>query len=157
MKFTISCLLTLQMLHTKFGKDWPSSSWEEDVNARRTTDDDGRQPRAIGHLSDSGDLNISLKAFPKYMPYYIDFQACLTRFTSFYISHHGVVFTKGWSFIKYVQSMSWFYSFWIEGTFFKLMCQKKKLTKWGENVRNRWEVNKSCERECHNLLFDTMP
>ena len=24
MKFTISCLLTLQMLHTKFGQDWPS-------------------------------------------------------------------------------------------------------------------------------------
>ena len=44
------------MLHTKFGKDWPSSSWEEDVNGRRTTDDDGRQTIAIGHLSDSGDL-----------------------------------------------------------------------------------------------------
>ena len=29
---TILCLLTLQMLHTKFGKDWPSSS-REDVNA----------------------------------------------------------------------------------------------------------------------------
>ena len=29
--------LTLQMLHTKFSKDWPSSSWEEDVNERRTT------------------------------------------------------------------------------------------------------------------------
>ena len=26
MNFTISCLLTLQMLHTKFGKDCPSSS-----------------------------------------------------------------------------------------------------------------------------------
>ena len=25
-------------------------------NERRTTDDDGRQPKAIGHLSDSGDL-----------------------------------------------------------------------------------------------------
>ena len=38
------------MLRTK---DWSSSSWEEDVNARRTkkTDDDGRQPIAIGHLS----------------------------------------------------------------------------------------------------------
>ena len=31
MKLTISCLLTLQMLHTKFGTDWPSSSSEEDV------------------------------------------------------------------------------------------------------------------------------
>ena len=25
-KFTISCLLTLEMLHSKFGKDWPSRS-----------------------------------------------------------------------------------------------------------------------------------
>ena len=25
MKFTISCLLTLKMLHTKSGQDWPSS------------------------------------------------------------------------------------------------------------------------------------
>ena len=31
-KLTISCLLTLKMVHTKFGKVWPSSSWEEDVN-----------------------------------------------------------------------------------------------------------------------------
>ena len=54
MKFTISCLLTLQMLHTKFGLDSPSSSWEEDVNTWQTTDDDGRQPIAIGHLSYSG-------------------------------------------------------------------------------------------------------
>ena len=46
MNFTISGLLTLQMLHTKF-----------DVNGRQTTDHDGRQPIAIGHLSDSGDLN----------------------------------------------------------------------------------------------------
>ena len=29
--------LTMQMLHTKFSWDWPSSSYEEDVNARRTT------------------------------------------------------------------------------------------------------------------------
>ena len=54
MKFTISCLLTRQMLHTKFGLDCPSIYWE-DVNARRTTND-GRQPIAIGHLSHSGDL-----------------------------------------------------------------------------------------------------
>ena len=26
MKFTMSCLLTLKMLQTKFGEDWPSSS-----------------------------------------------------------------------------------------------------------------------------------
>ena len=52
MNFTISCLLTLQMLHTKFGKDWSSSFSEEDVKGRRTTHDDGSQPIAI--LSDSG-------------------------------------------------------------------------------------------------------
>ena len=54
MKFTISCFLTLQMLHTIFGKDWPSSSREEDINGRRASQDDGRQPIGIGHLSDSG-------------------------------------------------------------------------------------------------------
>ena len=42
MKFTISCPLTLQMLYTKFGYDWLSNSCEEDVNARRTTDDGRR-------------------------------------------------------------------------------------------------------------------
>ena len=36
MKFTVPCLLTLQTLHTKFGYDWPSSSWEENDNGRRT-------------------------------------------------------------------------------------------------------------------------
>ena len=47
------------MLHsdTKCGQDWPSSSWEEVVNGWRTTVDDGLQAIAIGHLSDSGDLN----------------------------------------------------------------------------------------------------
>ena len=40
------------MLHIKFAYDWPSNSWKD---ARRTADDDGRQPIAIGHLSDSGD------------------------------------------------------------------------------------------------------
>ena len=34
---------------------WLSSSWEEYANARQTMDD-GRQPIAIGHLIDSGDL-----------------------------------------------------------------------------------------------------
>ena len=48
MQFIIFWLLTLHMLHTKFGKDWPNSSWKEDVNRC--------QPIAIGHLSDSGDL-----------------------------------------------------------------------------------------------------
>ena len=45
------------MLRTKFGQDWPSSSREEDV---RTTHDDRRQPKAIGHLGDSDDINTSL-------------------------------------------------------------------------------------------------
>ena len=43
MKFTISGLLPLMMLHTKFGKDWPSSFWGEDVNARRKTNDARRR------------------------------------------------------------------------------------------------------------------
>ena len=47
MKFTISCLLSLMMLHTKFGKV---------SEEKMLTDDDGRQPIAIGHPSDSGDL-----------------------------------------------------------------------------------------------------
>ena len=43
----------MQMLHTKLSSDLPGISWEEDVtcNARRTTDDDGCQSIAIGHLS----------------------------------------------------------------------------------------------------------
>ena len=32
MKSMISGLLSLHMLHTKFGKDWPSSFWVENVN-----------------------------------------------------------------------------------------------------------------------------
>ena len=35
---------------------------EEEVNAQRTTDDDGHQPIAIGHLSDSGDLIMKVRA-----------------------------------------------------------------------------------------------
>ena len=38
MKFTFSCPLTLQMIHSKFGKDLSTSSWEEDVYTRQTTD-----------------------------------------------------------------------------------------------------------------------
>ena len=64
MKFTMSCLFTVQILHTKFGQDWLSSSWE-DVNARRTRQDARRattdQPIAMGHLSDSGDLKINMR------------------------------------------------------------------------------------------------
>ena len=44
MKFTISCHLTLQLLHTKLGWDWPSSFWEEDFNARRTPTCSNRSP-----------------------------------------------------------------------------------------------------------------
>ena len=40
--------------------DWLSSSWEEDVNAWRTTNYDGQQPIAIGQLSDSNDLKMSV-------------------------------------------------------------------------------------------------
>ena len=61
MKLTISHLPTLQIIQTKFGQDWPSSSREEDFNAWRTlttddahhmTQDDWRQPLIKGHLSD---------------------------------------------------------------------------------------------------------
>ena len=48
----------MSYLHNKFHDNWISSFWGEDVNARRTTHDDGRQPIAKGHLSDSGDLKI---------------------------------------------------------------------------------------------------
>ena len=67
MKFTISGLLPLMMLHTKFGKVGPVVSEEKMLthaarrttnDGRRTTHDDGRQPKAIGHLSDSGDLKM---------------------------------------------------------------------------------------------------
>ena len=44
------------------------SSWEEDVNGRRTTHDDGGQPIAIYHLSDSGDLKKSFPLSVKYTP-----------------------------------------------------------------------------------------
>ena len=51
MKFEISGLLFQQMLHTKFGKYWPSSLLEEDVNGRR------RLPTlSNSHLSDSAEL-----------------------------------------------------------------------------------------------------
>ena len=49
--FTISCLLPLQMLHTKFGQDWPSGFWEEYVNGWPTLHDGWQwtQPIGIGH------------------------------------------------------------------------------------------------------------
>ena len=51
MEFTISCLLTLQMLHNKFGKDW-QSFLRRDVNTQQMLHDHGSQP------IDSGDLKI---------------------------------------------------------------------------------------------------
>ena len=66
MKFTISCVLTLQMLHIKFGYNWTSGSWQEDVIARLVMDDDRRQPIALGHLTDSGDIK-------KFSLYHTDF------------------------------------------------------------------------------------
>ena len=37
-----------------FSYDRPSTSWEENVNGRRMTEDDGRQLIGKGHLGDSG-------------------------------------------------------------------------------------------------------
>ena len=51
-EITTPCPTTLQMLHTKVGKDWPISFSSEDVNRRRIAHADGPQPKAIGHLSD---------------------------------------------------------------------------------------------------------
>ena len=58
MKFIISRVLPLMMLHTNLVKIGPVVSEEKMLthDALRTTDDDGRQPIAKGHLSDSGDL-----------------------------------------------------------------------------------------------------
>ena len=64
-EFTISCLLTLQMLHTKFDPVVLKKIMLTQ-DGRRTMHDDGHQPTAIGHLSDSCDLII-----PKCMYVYI--------------------------------------------------------------------------------------
>ena len=52
-QFIISCLLTLQMLHTKIGWYWrsTSSSWEEDVKARPTMDDAQRTTMYANHCN----------------------------------------------------------------------------------------------------------
>ena len=50
MKFKISCLLTLKMLHTNLVKIGPV------VSEKKMLTDDGCKPIAIDHLSDSGDL-----------------------------------------------------------------------------------------------------
>ena len=47
---TIVCVFTLQMLHTKSGKDLPGSfSVEEDFKARRTTHDGRRTTNNLDH------------------------------------------------------------------------------------------------------------
>ena len=53
MKFTISCLLTLEVLHK--GQRF-SSSWEGNINALRMMPDDGHQLIAIGHLKHCSNL-----------------------------------------------------------------------------------------------------
>ena len=59
--FTIPCL-KLQILQTKLVKI-DRSLWKEDANGQRTKYDDGRQPIAIDHLSNSGDLRIEIMHF----------------------------------------------------------------------------------------------
>ena len=54
MKFIMSCLLTLHMLNPKFGQDCSVV-----LEKYMLSDDDGRQPTAIGHLRDSSDLYIT--------------------------------------------------------------------------------------------------
>ena len=54
MTFTIVGLLPLQMPHTKFGKDWPSSYWG-DVNGRRTTKTHDKQQWTLTHSNRSLD------------------------------------------------------------------------------------------------------
>ena len=56
MYFTISYLLTLQMLHrcTEFCTVLEKKMLI--VDGQQTTDEDRRQPMAIGYLSDPGDL-----------------------------------------------------------------------------------------------------
>ena len=57
----------------KFGKDWPSTSWEEDVKTRRTTDD-GRR-RTPNHNNRSPEW---LK-WPKKLFTFIFFFSCMLR------------------------------------------------------------------------------
>ena len=50
-KFRISCLFTLQMLHTKFGKDWPYSFWEEEyVDGWGTPTHSNRSPKWLKNI-----------------------------------------------------------------------------------------------------------
>ena len=51
MKFTISCLLTYRCYIPNLVRIGPVV-----FEKKMLTDDDGRQPMVIGHLSDSGDL-----------------------------------------------------------------------------------------------------
>lgn len=62
MKFTISCIscvLTLQMLHIKFGKDWPSGFVKTIItdDRRLTTDTAGRITPAHSNLRTEDDDN----------------------------------------------------------------------------------------------------
>ena len=63
MKFTIFCLLSVQMQYNKGEDDIDTVAFEmklfmndERQCKRRTIDDDGFRLVAIGHLGDSGDL-----------------------------------------------------------------------------------------------------
>ena len=63
MKFTIFCLLSVQMQYTKGEDDIDTVAFEmkllmndERQCKRRTIDGDGFRLAAIGHLGDSGDL-----------------------------------------------------------------------------------------------------
>ena len=46
-------------VHTIFGIKLPYSSGEKNVYEKRLTHSDGRQPIAIGHLRNQGDLEIT--------------------------------------------------------------------------------------------------
>ena len=62
MKFTISCLLILQMLHTKFGYVLERKMKMITQDRIVHTHNDGRQPIAIHYPSHSGDLKRIFKA-----------------------------------------------------------------------------------------------
>ena len=70
----------VQSLHTKFGQDWPSSSWEKDVDGWWTMDTDGCQPIEIhvGHLSVSGDLKANEKFKDKQTLHHRNIVECKT-------------------------------------------------------------------------------
>ena len=86
MKFTITCLFTLQMLKNKFWKDWPGiGSSRDDVNKDRF------QPIAIGHLCDSDDL---IKSENTLLPSHTKFNSYIHYFWKIYFNLFGVIYTK---------------------------------------------------------------